>query len=65
MARRVSFTLLLTASGFRCSLRCEANNQLPPPPQPDSQDVVRITTNLVQIDVVVTKDGKPVTGSSG
>jgi VWFA-related protein len=27
----------------------------------ESQDVVRITTNLVQVDVVVTKDGKPVT----
>ena len=27
----------------------------------DSQDVVRITTNLVQVDAVVTKDGKPVT----
>ena len=26
----------------------------------DKDDVVRITTNLVQIDVVVTKDGKPV-----
>ena len=31
------------------------------PPEVDSQDVVRITTNLVQVDVVVTKDGKPVT----
>jgi VWFA-related protein len=26
----------------------------------DQDDVVRITTNLVQVDVVVTKDGKPV-----
>lgn len=37
----------------------------PPPPPPvqqptDQDDVVRITTNLVQIDAVVTKDGKPV-----
>lgn len=31
------------------------------PPAPDEQDVVRITTNLVQVDVVVTKDGKQVT----
>src|SRR6266513_5749561 len=31
------------------------------PPDIDSQDVVKITTNLVQIDVTVTKDGKPVT----
>ena len=28
-------------------------------PVDDKDDVVRITTNLVQIDVVVTKDGKP------
>lgn len=37
----------------------------PPPPQQkpadDKDDVVRITTNLVQVDAVVTKDGKPVT----
>src|ERR1044072_1619975 len=35
----------------------------PPPPQPtpDADDVVRITTNLVQIDTVVTKDNKQVT----
>ena len=37
-----------------------------PAPQPqqtsdDKDDVVRINTNLVQVDVVVTKDGKPVT----
>ncbi|HEX5966100.1 MAG TPA: VWA domain-containing protein, partial [Pyrinomonadaceae bacterium] len=41
--------------------------QDPPPPMPraqdqsqDKADVVRITTNLVQIDAVVTKDGKQV-----
>src|ERR1051325_3555893 len=28
----------------------------------DKDDVVKITTNLVQVDAVVTKDGKPVTG---
>jgi VWFA-related protein len=35
----------------------------PPPPQQsgDQDDVVRINTSLVQVDVVVTKDGKPVT----
>src|ERR1041384_6597549 len=36
----------------------------PPPPQKtadDKDDVVKITTNLVQVDVVVTKDGKQVT----
>ena len=36
----------------------------PPPPTPDQSqdkdDVVRITTNLVQVDAVVTKDGKQV-----
>ena len=31
-------------------------------PTDDRDDVVKITTNLVQIDAVVTKDGKPVTG---
>src|SRR5437660_6100052 len=31
------------------------------PPEVDSQDVVKITTNLVQVDAVVTKDGKQVT----
>ena len=39
--------------------------QNPPPTQKqtsdDKDDVVRITTNLVQVDAVVTKDGKPVT----
>ena len=29
-------------------------------PRDEKDDVVRITTNLVQVDVVVTKDGKPV-----
>lgn len=31
------------------------------PQTDDKDDVVRITTNLVQVDAVVTKDGKPVT----
>ena len=30
------------------------------PPEIDSQDVVRISANLVQVDAVVTKDGKQV-----
>jgi VWFA-related protein len=33
----------------------------PKPSSDEDQDVVRITTNLVQVDVVVTKDGKQVT----
>jgi VWFA-related protein len=36
-------------------------DQKPTTPDVDSQDVVKITTNLVQIDAVVTKDGKAVT----
>jgi hypothetical protein len=47
--------------------RAAAGAQKPEPPAQqnlppgDSQDVVKITTNLVQFDVSVTKDGKPVT----
>lgn len=44
-----------------------AQSTTTPPPVPqiqtpgdDNDDVVKITTNLVQIDAVVTKDGKPV-----
>ena len=33
----------------------------PEPPREDEPEVVRITTNLVQVDAVVTKDGKQVT----
>ena len=36
-------------------------DQKPTTPEVDTQDVVKITTNLVQIDAVVTKDGKAVT----
>jgi VWFA-related protein len=35
--------------------------QQPQKPADDQDDVVKITTNLVQVDAVVTKDGKPVT----
>src|ERR1044071_10455765 len=34
---------------------------LPQKPSSDQDEVVKINTNLVQVDVVVTKDGKPVT----
>ena len=37
-----------------------ATTQPQNPPDVDSQDVVKITTNLVQVDAVVTKDGKQV-----
>jgi len=50
------FSILLPALG--------QNKPAPPPPSQqtiDQDDVVRINTNLVQVDVVVTKDGKMVT----
>ncbi len=65
MDRRVLFSLLIL-----CSLLVPIVGQQPPPqqsaskqqsPTRDEQEVVRITTNLVQVDVVVTKDGKQVT----
>ena len=55
------FSMLLATFGQQPSA---APKQTPTtqekPPDIDSQDVVKITTNLVQIDVTVTKDGKPV-----
>jgi VWFA-related protein len=68
MNRRV-----LCSSLILCSLLVPIFGQQPQPPPPqqsaakqqnpprDDEDVVRITTNLVQVDVVVTKDGKQVT----
>ena len=50
-----------------CILLPVLGQNKPAPPSPpqqtadDKADVVKITTNLVQVDVVVTKDGKPVT----
>lgn len=35
------------------------------PTETESQDVVKITTNLVQVDAVVTKDGKQITDLKG
>src|SRR5678815_2028172 len=35
--------------------------QQPQKPTDDQEEVVKISTNLVQVDAVVTKDGKPVT----
>jgi hypothetical protein len=52
MQHRVILTLLLLFSIF-----LPVVGQTKPAEQ---EDVVRITTNLVQIDAVVTKDGKPV-----
>jgi len=69
MGRRIVLSSLIL-----CSLLVPAGGQQPQqPPSPssspkqqnpsrdDQEDVVRITTNLVQVDVVVTKDGKQVT----
>jgi VWFA-related protein len=71
MLVRIPLTGCLIASVL-CSVIAQQPQAPPPPPQKpattqtqsspdvDSQDVVRITTNLVQVDAVVTKDGKPV-----
>ncbi|HKP35289.1 MAG TPA: VWA domain-containing protein [Pyrinomonadaceae bacterium] len=59
------FSILLPVTGQQPNPR--PSPEPPPaqkqnPPSVDEQDdVVRITTNLVQIDAVVTRDGKPVT----
>jgi VWFA-related protein len=56
LALLLLFCILLPALG--------QNKPAPPPPpqQPgDQDDVVKINTNLVQVDAVVTKNGKPVT----
>jgi VWFA-related protein len=64
------FVATLLMSSLWLSVSGQQPQQSPPPPsspapqKPSSdedQDVVRITTNLVQVDVVVTKDGKQVT----
>src|SRR6185369_14799423 len=60
--------VLLTISLLLANLTIASAQQAPPPlmpppqkpPEIDSPEVVRITTNLVQVDVSVTRDGKPV-----
>src|SRR5437667_9117387 len=70
MSKRILMSSVLLAS-LRLSLRGQ-QPQTPPTSAPQKpptsqtpgdqdQDVVRITTNLVQVDAVVTKDGKQVT----
>ena len=69
MGRRV-----LLSSLILCSLVVPMSGQQPQqspspssapkqqnPPRDDQDEVVRITTNLVQVDVVVTRDGKQIT----
>src|SRR5689334_25375144 len=55
MRKRVTLALLLSV----CTLLPVMGQQKP---ADDKDDVVKIRTNLVQVDAVVTKDGKPVTG---
>lgn len=56
MQHRATIALLLLFSIFLPLALVGAQTK----PADDKDDVVRITTNLVQIDAVVTKDGKPV-----
>jgi hypothetical protein len=63
MKLKASLALLLS---FCVLLPALAQSLPAPPPVPqkksdDQDEVVKITTNLVQVDAVVTKDGKAVT----
>ena len=62
MNRKVFLALLLSFCIFLPTL-AQTTPVPPPPPQKPSDDdeIVRITTNLVQVDAVVLKDGKQVT----
>ena len=62
MNHRVILALILSVCSFSPVLG-QTTTQTPPQtskPANDKDDVVKITTNLVQVDAVVTKDGKPV-----
>src|ERR1051325_2202809 len=72
MSRQVSISLLLVfllapAHGQQPSQKPTWPTQTAPPAQTqqppplEADDIVRITTNLVQIDTVVTRDNKQVT----
>jgi len=60
MLRSVFLSLLLTSLLVAPSPAQQPSAAPPKKPASDDQDVLRITTNLVQVDAVVTKDGKPV-----
>lgn len=64
LALLVSFCVLSTGRGQDAKAQAPTPAQSPTPsqkPTPDDKDdIVRITTNLVQVDVSVTKGGKPV-----
>jgi VWFA-related protein len=62
MTRKVCLALLLSFCIFVPTLAQTTPGPPPPPQKPsDDDEVVRITTNLVQVDAVVLKDGKQVT----
>src|SRR6185503_17248206 len=62
MNRNVCLALLLSFCIFLPTLAQTMPVPPPPPQKPgDDDEVVRITTNLVQVDAVVLKDGKQVT----
>ena len=66
MYKGLLFSAFLTSSVLLSASAQKPSPPLPPPapqsqPRSEEQEVVRITTNLVQVDVVVTKDGKQVT----
>ena len=58
-----AFLALLLSVCILLPVLAQTNARPPPPQKPtdDQDDVVKITTNLVQVDAVVTKDGKMVT----
>ena len=58
MNQRVTLAVLLSL----CTLLPALGQTTPQRPADDIDDVVKITTSLVQVDAVVTKDGKPVSG---
>jgi VWFA-related protein len=61
MRRHLLLTVILCAEVFAFGQQSTPPPK-PPPQQPESDEVVRITTNLVQVDAVITdKDGKLVT----
>lgn len=55
------FLSLLVTIALAVPVASQQPQQQKPKPAEGEQDVVRVTTNLVQIDAVVTKDGKVVT----
>jgi VWFA-related protein len=63
LALLLVFCVLLPALAQTKPAPAPQNPQPAPPqtPSDDKDDIVKITTNLVQVDAVVTKDGKPIT----